>query len=163
MALFVGCLNTRVRAHELEDEFKRYGKLTRCFIMDAPSPYAFVTFSDERDAEDAMEGLQGFRIRGCRLHVKWAKESGRTNPKDSSRDFGYRKRSFDCYSCGVPGHIARDCPNKRRRFDDKSYRSRSRSRSRGPDRYYRSRSRSRGRDDKAYRSRSRGRDDKAYR
>ena len=56
MALFVGRLNSRVEKRDLLPVFSRFGEITRCDIS-KNGGYAFVTFKDVRDAEDAIEGL----------------------------------------------------------------------------------------------------------
>jgi RNA recognition motif-containing protein len=89
MSLFVGRLNDRVSKRDLEDAFGHYGRLVRC---DVKSTFAFVTFEDERDAEDAVSELHGREIAGCRINVEWTKESGRGRGKDDL-----------CYECGKPG------------------------------------------------------------
>lgn len=149
MSLFVGRLNDKIRQRDLEDVFKKYGSLNRCEVKNGPNnSFAFVTFSDERDAEDAKKDLQGTELLGCKLNIEWAKESGRF----SGGRGGGRSKDFNCYECGRPGHLARDC---RERKTSKHSRSRSRSRDRGRRRRTRSRSRDRRR---GSRSRSRSRD-----
>jgi RNA recognition motif-containing protein len=46
-----------------QDLFKKYGHLKRCELK---SNYAFVTYEDERDAEEAMRELQGYQLGGSR-------------------------------------------------------------------------------------------------
>ena len=75
MALFVGRLNPRLHKQDLEGKFEKYGRLTRCDLK--PQGYAFVTYEDPRDAEDAMRELQGSEMTGCRINIEWSKESGR--------------------------------------------------------------------------------------
>ena len=75
MALFVGRLNSRIHKQDLEEKFEKYGRLTRCDLK--PQGYAFITYEDFRDAEDAMRELQGQEITGCRINIEWSKESGR--------------------------------------------------------------------------------------
>jgi len=66
-----------------------------------------LTFSDERDAEDAMHELQGTEIRGARINIEWAKGSGRFEPRKNVSADG-------CYNCGERGHYARDCHKKKK-------------------------------------------------
>ena len=49
-----------------------------------------MTFDDERDAEDAMRDLNNTTLVGSRIHIEWAKSSGR----------GPGRRSDECYRCG---------------------------------------------------------------
>jgi len=47
--------------------------------------YAFVEFDQEKDAEDAMNDLQGKDMGGLAITIEWSKKSGRFDPKDSKR------------------------------------------------------------------------------
>jgi len=74
--LFVGRLASGVKERDLEEIFTRFGRIKR---LNMKGQYAFVTFDDERDAEDALE-LQGHELHGSRINLEWAKASGRFNP-----------------------------------------------------------------------------------
>merc|ERR1719229_321543 len=91
MSLFVGRLN-RVLKQDLEASFEKYGRLTRCDLK--PQGYAFITYEDPRDADDAMRELQGTEITGCRINIEWSKESGRyhRNSFFESRSYGRSRR-----------------------------------------------------------------------
>lgn len=54
--VYVGRLSNRTRERDLEDTFGKYGRITR---VDMKYGYAFVEFSDNRDAEDAVRDLDG--------------------------------------------------------------------------------------------------------
>eukprot|EP01130_Rhizamoeba_saxonica_P011742 TRINITY_DN4883_c0_g1_i1.p1 TRINITY_DN4883_c0_g1~~TRINITY_DN4883_c0_g1_i1.p1 ORF type:complete len:155 (+),score=36.89 TRINITY_DN4883_c0_g1_i1:30-467(+) len=131
MALFVGRISSRIRERDLEELFEPFGKLTR---NDVKGTFAFVTFEDERDAQDAIDKLDRTDLDGQSIIVEWAK---------SERS----RRAPNCYDCGRRGHFARDCRTRdryRRRSRSRD-RYRRRSRSRDRDRYSRSRSRERRR------------------
>ncbi|TPX51713.1 hypothetical protein SeLEV6574_g00091 [Synchytrium endobioticum] len=72
--LFVAGFTTRTKARDLAYEFERYGRLVRCDIP-APkpgrNPYAFVEFEVARDAEEAMQDMQGRRFDGNPLVIQW--------------------------------------------------------------------------------------------
>ncbi|KAK8971612.1 hypothetical protein V6N11_073244 [Hibiscus sabdariffa] len=73
---------------ELERLFSKYGRIER---VDMKSGFAFVYFEDERDAEDAIRGLDNipFGYDRRRLSVEWAKgERGRH--RDGSRSTSQR-------------------------------------------------------------------------
>lgn len=155
--VYVGDLPRDANEKDLERAFQYYGSLRNVWVARNPPGFAFVEFEDERDAEDAVRGLDGTNIAGGRVRVEHS--SGKVRPKpwlrdtrDSrdSRDSGPRgRRPFDsqdrCYECGESGHYAYDCSNKRGGGGGGRSRSR-RSRSRSYEkRSYRSRSRSRGR------------------
>ncbi|KAM3378494.1 serine/arginine-rich splicing factor RS31 isoform X1 [Capsicum galapagoense] len=81
--LFVGNVGYDTRQSELERLFSKYGRIQR---VDMKSGFAFVYFEDERDAADAIRGLDNtpFGYDKRRLSVEWAKgERGR--PRDDSK------------------------------------------------------------------------------
>jgi len=147
MALFVGRISRDVRDRDLEDAFSKFGKLKRC---DLKGSFGFVTFEDERDAEDALKEMDNKDLCGTRIHAEWAKVSGKSSRTNRGREDSEEK----CYECGGRGHLARDC---RRRAERYRGRSRSRSRSRSP----RQRSRSPREGKRKQHSRSRSRSPKA--
>ncbi|XP_044536930.1 serine/arginine-rich splicing factor 7-like [Gracilinanus agilis] len=141
--VYVGNLETGAGKGELERAFSYYGPLRTVWIARNPPGFAFVEFEDPRDAEDAVQGLDGKVICGSRVRV----ELSTGLPRRSQYDRPPARCPFDpndrCYECGEKGHYAYDCHRYSRRRRSRS-RSRSHSRSRGR-RYSRSRSRSRGR------------------
>ncbi|KAL0412256.1 UNVERIFIED_CONTAM: Serine/arginine-rich splicing factor RS31 [Sesamum latifolium] len=75
--IFCGNFEYDTRQSDLERLFSKYGRIER---IDMKSGFAFVYFEDERDAEDAIRGLDNlpFGYDRRRLSVEWAKgERGR--------------------------------------------------------------------------------------
>ncbi|GAB4855597.1 Serine/arginine-rich splicing factor sr30 [Ancistrocladus abbreviatus] len=72
--IYVGNLPGDTRERELEDLFYKYGPIVDIDLKIPPRPpgYAFVEFEDERDAEDAIHGRDGYDFDGHRLRVEFA-------------------------------------------------------------------------------------------
>jgi arginine/serine-rich splicing factor 4/5/6 len=83
--IFCGNFDFEARQSDLERLFRRYGRVER---VDMKSGFAFVYMEDERDAADAIRGLDRFEYgrKGRRLRVEWTKqERGIRQPVDSKR------------------------------------------------------------------------------
>ncbi|CAA6656310.1 unnamed protein product [Spirodela intermedia] len=82
--IFCGNLEYDARHSDLERAFSRYGKVDR---VDLKSGFAFVYMDDERDAEDAIRGLDRteFGRQGRRLRVEWTKQERGGRRSGSSR------------------------------------------------------------------------------
>jgi len=145
MSLFIGNVSRNISAKNLEEEFGKYGT---CHV-NLKGSYGFVEFNEERDAEDAMSGLQGKNLGGLEISIEWSKKSGKFDPSKSHRPHR-EKGELKCFECGRRGHISRDCTEKRG-----SRRSRSRSHDRGDRRRRRSHSRSKSRSHSRSHERSR--------
>jgi len=65
--LYVGRISGRTRERDLEDLFKRYGRLRNC---DLKSGFAFIEYDDDRDASDAIRALDGTNLDGSRIIVE---------------------------------------------------------------------------------------------
>ncbi|RXK42204.1 hypothetical protein M231_00562 [Tremella mesenterica] len=76
--LYVSGFSSHLRAKDLAYEFERYGRLIRCDIpaLKTPSatPFAFVEFRRDVDAEEAYYDMHGRSIDGRRITVQWAKK-----------------------------------------------------------------------------------------
>lgn len=71
--VYVGNLPEDVRSRDLEDVFYKYGKIGDIDIhttRGGGAPFAFVLFDDERDADDAIFGRNGYNFDGYRLRVE---------------------------------------------------------------------------------------------
>merc|ERR1711913_34732 len=134
VSLKIDNLSYRTDLETLRRKFGKYGDIGDVYVpkdkYGESRGFAFVLFYDKRDAEDAIEGMDGKDLDGRELRVDIARHD---RPTPSRRRHRSRSRSRD-----------------RRRSRSRDRRRRSRSRSR--DRRRRSRSGSR---DRRRRSRSR--------
>ncbi|CAN8237464.1 unnamed protein product [Cochlearia groenlandica] len=161
--LFVGHLSSRTRTRDVERLFSKYGRVRD---VDMKRDFAFVEFSDPRDADDARYRLDGRDFDGSRIIVEFAKGTPRSSgsreisssrggpPPGSGRCFncgldGHWARDCTagdwknkCYRCGDRGHIERNCKNSPKKLKRGESYSRSPVRSRSPPRHRRNRSRS---------------------
>ncbi|KAL5701279.1 Serine/arginine-rich-splicing factor sr34 [Ranunculus cassubicifolius] len=88
--LYVGNLPGDVIEREVEDLFYKYGPIVEVDlkIPRRPPGYAFVEFEDSRDAEDAIDGRDGYVFAGHRLRVELA-HGGRGQSSSTDRYSGY--------------------------------------------------------------------------
>ena len=73
-ARFCALLLTVVPRYDLEDLFKTFGKLRDVDLK--RSGVAFIEFDDWRDCEDALQDLDGEKLKGSRIRVDIARDSG---------------------------------------------------------------------------------------
>ncbi|KAG0474466.1 hypothetical protein HPP92_014152 [Vanilla planifolia] len=71
--IFCGNFEYDARQSEIERLFSKYGRVDR---VDMKQGFAFIYMDDERDAEDAIRGLdrREFGRQGRRLRVEWTKQ-----------------------------------------------------------------------------------------
>lgn len=78
--LYVGNLSFETTTRDLEKKFERYGKIVKANIAydgDKKSKgFGFIVYDHEDDAKEARSKLNGTDIRGRKINVDWAKDSG---------------------------------------------------------------------------------------
>lgn len=75
--VYVGGLSETVKKEDLEGEFEKFGKLDNVWIALNPPGFAFVTFVNLSDAENACDNLNGIDFLGSKLRVEIAKGRSR--------------------------------------------------------------------------------------
>ncbi|GAV05048.1 hypothetical protein RvY_15236 [Ramazzottius varieornatus] len=70
--VYVGNLPPDVRERDIEDVFRKYGRVQHCDLRtNKGPPFAFVDFEDKRDAEDAVHGRDGYDLDGYKIRVEF--------------------------------------------------------------------------------------------
>eukprot|EP01104_Vermistella_antarctica_P006977 TRINITY_DN176_c0_g1_i1.p1 TRINITY_DN176_c0_g1~~TRINITY_DN176_c0_g1_i1.p1 ORF type:complete len:189 (-),score=46.00 TRINITY_DN176_c0_g1_i1:663-1229(-) len=69
--VYVGNLDNRTREREIDDAFRRYGRIRAVDLKQGG--FAFVEFDDPRDAEDAVYDMDGRNLDGARVRVEFSK------------------------------------------------------------------------------------------
>lgn len=91
--IYVGNLDPVATDKDLEDSFKRFGTITDIWVARKPPGFAFVSFEDPRDAEDAVAEMNGRSICGQRVRV----EVSTRETKGPNRGGGGPRRFNDDY------------------------------------------------------------------
>ncbi|AFZ81169.1 splicing factor 1, putative [Theileria equi strain WA] len=98
--LYVGNLPDDCTQREVEEEFEKFGKIVYCELKRTVSglPFAFVEFSDYRDARDAIKNKDGAEFNGKRLRV----EVPFSSKRQSRRSDPPRKGKYLVEVTGLP-------------------------------------------------------------
>ncbi|CAA2989306.1 glycine-rich RNA-binding RZ1C-like isoform X1 [Olea europaea subsp. europaea] len=130
--IFVGGLSRDITERQLEDAFRRFGKIIDSQVMlerdtGRPRGFGFLTFADRRAVEDAIKDMHGREFGDRVISVNKAQpKSGDEDPEhgyggysSGGRGRGRGRVSYggdrssgldDCFKCGRTSHWARDCP-----------------------------------------------------
>merc|ERR1739848_347301 len=105
--LFVYGVNAQCPRETLEDEFSKYGEVVD--VYNTGKGFAFVTFADERNASEAIRGMNGQVIDGQEIKVDVASSKGDSGGRGGGRGggghSGGNRRLF------VSG-VNENCPNE---------------------------------------------------
>ncbi|XP_034249139.1 serine/arginine-rich splicing factor 2 isoform X4 [Thrips palmi] len=154
VSLKVDNLTYRTTPEDLRRVFERCGEVGDIYIprdrfSRESRGFAFVRFYDKRDAEDALDAMDGRLLDGRELRVQMARYGRPSSPyrRNSRRRSRSRSRSRSRYSRSRSRRRSYSRSRSRSRSDSKSSRGRSRSRSKSADRAERtSKSRSKSKD-----------------
>eukprot|EP00603_Paraphysomonas_imperforata_P011800 CAMPEP_0114458450 /NCGR_PEP_ID=MMETSP0104-20121206/4691_1 /TAXON_ID=37642 ORGANISM="Paraphysomonas imperforata, Strain PA2" /NCGR_SAMPLE_ID=MMETSP0104 /ASSEMBLY_ACC=CAM_ASM_000202 /LENGTH=246 /DNA_ID=CAMNT_0001631041 /DNA_START=1 /DNA_END=742 /DNA_ORIENTATION=- len=100
-----------IREREIDDLFYKYGRIVDIDIKSGSRPpaFAFISFDDSRDADDAIRGRDGYMFDGNRLRVEYSKGSrgGRDDRRDDDRGRrggggGGRRSEWGCVISKLP-------------------------------------------------------------
>lgn len=87
--LYIGNLPMDIRKGEIDDLFYKYGRIVDIDIKNTnrPPAFAFISFDDSRDADDAIRGRDGYMFDGNRLRVERSRGSrgGRDDRRNDDR------------------------------------------------------------------------------
>merc|ERR1712226_358940 len=114
--IFVAKLPTHIDSEGLQDLFEKFGSIR---AIDVKKGYAFIEFDEAKNAEEAMEDMDGCIFKGNKLVVKMANKKPRPGtgrgpqPEDK------------CFECGERGHWANECHRYKRRTRRRRSRSSS--------------------------------------
>jgi RNA recognition motif-containing protein len=92
MNIFVAQLSFRVQSENLKEIFEAYGEVTSAkVITDKMSGrskgFGFVEMSDDQEALNAIEELNGSEIEGKTIVVKKANPKNESGERDSRREY----------------------------------------------------------------------------
>jgi len=91
--IYVGNLSMDVRERDIEDAFRKFGKIRRVDIKRPSNPpaYCFVEYDDVRDAEDATYEMNRTKFDGDTIRVEFSRakrDFGRSRGRSRSRSRG---------------------------------------------------------------------------
>lgn len=87
--IYVGDLGSNGSKQDIEREFERYGNLRSVWVARNPPGFAFIEFEDPRDADEAVQDMDGKVICGSKIRVEFAKNS--SQPEYARRGFSSRR------------------------------------------------------------------------
>eukprot|EP00613_Pedinella_sp_CCMP2098_P043656 CAMPEP_0171788590 /NCGR_PEP_ID=MMETSP0991-20121206/64582_1 /TAXON_ID=483369 /ORGANISM="non described non described, Strain CCMP2098" /LENGTH=241 /DNA_ID=CAMNT_0012397753 /DNA_START=17 /DNA_END=742 /DNA_ORIENTATION=+ len=90
-------IGVTIDKEDLQDAFSRFGTVTDVWVARQPPGFAFVTFEDSRDGEDAIKDMQNKEILGCPVRIEESRgKSGGARPRGD----GGRGGGGGCYGGG---------------------------------------------------------------
>ncbi|KAK9846291.1 hypothetical protein WJX81_001037 [Elliptochloris bilobata] len=151
VSLLVRNLPMSMHVDEVKENFAKYGPLRDVYLPQdhytrRPRGFAFIEFVDERDAEDAMNGLDGRTWGGREITVVPSKKERKTPQEMKRLDERNGRATRTRSRSRSPARRGRRSRSRSRERSPRRRRRASRSTSRSHDRRSRSRSRTRRRE-----------------
>ncbi|EOD36211.1 hypothetical protein EMIHUDRAFT_362686 [Emiliania huxleyi CCMP1516] len=113
--VYLGNLDPSISKEEITDEVGRFGKLVDVWVARNPPGFAFITFEDDRDAQDMMNDLSGGNGRLGRVKIEMARnQGGRQAGPSGGREGGYGYGGGGGGGGGYGGGGGRRSPSPRR-------------------------------------------------
>ena len=103
-------MDETITKEDVQSFFANAGSIIKLWVARKPPGFGFVEFEDARDAEDAIEDLDGKEIRGRVVTVQFQKSGERGGGRGDDRGRG--RSNEECFNCHRIGHFARNCPDK---------------------------------------------------
>jgi arginine/serine-rich splicing factor 1/9 len=107
--IYVGNLPIDVKEAEIDDLFYKYGRIREIDLKTPARPpaFAFISFEDARDAEDAVRARDGYNYDGYRLRCEFAKGGGggggfRDDIRERPRGGGGRRTDYGVTVSNLP-------------------------------------------------------------
>lgn len=94
-----------IQKDDLDDKFRTFGTITDIWVAQKPPGFAFVTFEDPRDADDAIQEMNNKEIMGCVIQCEESR-NGRGRDRDRGGGGGdsfneVKPGDWKCESCGI--------------------------------------------------------------
>eukprot|EP01068_Selenidium_serpulae_P003818 Selendium_serpulae@DN3303_c0_g1_i1.p1 len=81
--IYIGNLDPQVTSQTLQDMFSKFGNIQTVWVARSPPGFAFVTFDDDRDSEDAVKAKDGSKLHDKHIRVEVAR-----GPRPGKESFG---------------------------------------------------------------------------
>lgn len=109
--VYISGLPADVQNDDLQEIFSKFGEITDIYVKPKDTfAFAFVTFAEMENAQDAIQDMNGRNIKGKRVKMDLARPRNRATQSNRGGDRP-RGGPRNCFKCNEEGHFARECPN----------------------------------------------------